>query len=105
MAIQHPVVISPVKERKKTFSRPVKQILKGISLYFNPGEVVGIMGPSGCGKTTLLDLLTARRKIQVYVSVYTLVYHLLLITKISGGWGSLALRCSGSEAPSVEVWV
>ena len=24
-----------------------KEILKGISLYFNPGELVGIMGPSG----------------------------------------------------------
>ena len=27
-----------------------KKILKGISIYFNPGELVGIMGPSGtCG--------------------------------------------------------
>ena len=27
--------------------RNQKEILKGISLYFNPGELVGIMGPSG----------------------------------------------------------
>ena len=46
--------------QKKT--RPLKQILSGISAYFNPGELVAIMGPSGCGKTTLLDLLTSRRK-------------------------------------------
>ncbi len=28
-------------------NREVKEILKGISLYFNPGELIGIMGPSG----------------------------------------------------------
>lgn len=28
-------------------SREQKRILKGISLYFNPGELIGIMGPSG----------------------------------------------------------
>ena len=38
-----------------------KEILRGISVYFNPGNMVGIMGPSGSGKTTLLDVLTGRR--------------------------------------------
>eukprot|EP00731_Ephydatia_muelleri_P033340 Em0028g15a len=50
-----------------------KEILNGISIYFNPGQLTGIMGPSGCGKTTFLDILTGRRKTgnikgQVYVN-------------------------------------
>ena len=38
-----------------------KKIIKGITAYFNPGQLVAIMGPSGSGKTTLLDVITARK--------------------------------------------
>lgn len=33
------------------------QILKGINLHINAGEVVSIVGPSGAGKTTLLQII------------------------------------------------
>lgn len=33
------------------------QVLKGISLYIDKGEVVSIVGPSGAGKTTLLQII------------------------------------------------
>ena len=33
------------------------QVLKGIDLVINKGEVVSIVGPSGAGKTTLLQIM------------------------------------------------
>ncbi len=33
------------------------QVLKGIDLHVNKGEVVSIVGPSGAGKTTLLQII------------------------------------------------
>src|ERR1700719_3483089 len=37
-----------------------KQILKGINLSINPGEVHAIMGPNGSGKSTLAGVLAGR---------------------------------------------
>ncbi len=37
-----------------------KEILKGLSLTINPGEVHAIMGPNGTGKSTLSHLLAGR---------------------------------------------
>lgn len=41
-----------VKNVKKSFGE--LQVLKGVSLSVNKGDVVAILGPSGSGKTTLL---------------------------------------------------
>ena len=42
-----------------------KEILKGIDLSINPGEVHAIMGPNGSGKTTLAQVLAGRLAYEV----------------------------------------
>ncbi len=42
-----------------------KQILKGLTLQVNPGEVHAIMGPNGAGKSTLGNILAGREGYEV----------------------------------------
>lgn len=39
----------------KKFGR--KTVLKGVNLYVNKGEIVGLLGPNGSGKTTLFNII------------------------------------------------
>ncbi len=44
-----------VRHAAKSFRK--SEVLHGISLAVQTGEIVGLVGPSGCGKTTLVDLV------------------------------------------------
>lgn len=48
-----------IKDLHATIAR--KEILKGINLMVNDGEIHAIMGPNGSGKSTLSAVITAIR--------------------------------------------
>ena len=49
-------MIFEAKNITKSFKS--RLVLRGVSVSFNVGEVVGILGPNGAGKTTLFSILT-----------------------------------------------
>ncbi len=51
-----------IKNIKKSFGKD--EILKGISLNVEKGDVIVILGPSGCGKSTLLRCINGLEEIQ-----------------------------------------
>ena len=54
-----PIVMLKVSDLRKGFGsgRRRLEVLKGINLEVEKGELVSLMGPSGCGKSTLLNII------------------------------------------------
>ncbi len=54
-----PIVMLKVSVLRKGFGsgRRRLEVLKGINLEVEKGELVSLMGPSGCGKSTLLNII------------------------------------------------
>ena len=58
--------MSPILEiRNLRATVDAKEILKGINLIINPGEVHAIMGPNGSGKSTLAQVLAGHEAYEV----------------------------------------
>ncbi len=60
------------------------EVLKGIDLTINKGEVVSIVGPSGAGKTTLLQIMgTLDKATQGSITIANTAVHTLSDSKLS----------------------
>lgn len=57
----HPTKITnlqgKIEIRDATFSYGSRQVIRGVNLTINPGEMIGLVGPSGAGKSTLVNLV------------------------------------------------
>lgn len=48
--------IIEVKGLKKSYGH--NEVLSGLNLSYDQGQVIGLLGPNGCGKTSLIKILT-----------------------------------------------
>ena len=48
-----------IKNLKASINK--REIIKGLNLKINPGEVHAIMGPNGSGKSTLANILSGKK--------------------------------------------
>jgi NitT/TauT family transport system ATP-binding protein len=51
------ITLSKVGKTYRSAGREPLQVLNGVDLAIEPGEVVGLVGPSGCGKSTILNIV------------------------------------------------
>ena len=52
-----------IRDLHKTFDNHSGEVLKGVSLSVDKGDVTAILGPSGSGKSTMLRCINAMEKI------------------------------------------
>ncbi len=48
--------IIEVRELQKSYGH--NQVLRGLNLSYEQGQIIGLLGPNGCGKTSLIKILT-----------------------------------------------
>ncbi|MBQ7101311.1 MAG: ATP-binding cassette domain-containing protein, partial [Clostridia bacterium] len=48
--------IIEVKGLQKSYGH--NQVLRGLDLSYDQGQIIGLLGPNGCGKTSLIKILT-----------------------------------------------
>jgi putative ABC transport system ATP-binding protein len=53
----NPVLVATDIHKTFNVSRPPREVVRGVSLQIDRGEMVALMGRSGCGKSTLLHIL------------------------------------------------
>jgi lipopolysaccharide export system ATP-binding protein len=59
-------VVLKAENLQKTYGS--RQVVKGVSVYVNQGEIVGLLGPNGAGKTTSFYMMVGFIKPNVGVS-------------------------------------
>lgn len=82
-----------------------KEILKGIDLTINEGEVHAVMGPNGAGKSTLSSVLTGKPQYEVTAGSITYMGRdLLAMTPEERSWAGIFMSFQYPvEIPGVSI--